>query len=61
MFKRNRDLQASANLAVDDFAFNNLFSVKKMRVQGEVTNLGNYTKFANCNRWTIYAVVSVRL
>ncbi|WP_180114044.1 translocation/assembly module TamB domain-containing protein [Acinetobacter sp. YH12063] len=29
-------LQASANIAIDDFAFNNLFSVKKIRVQGEL-------------------------
>ena len=29
-------LQASANLAVDNFSFNHLFSVKKMRVQGEL-------------------------
>ena len=29
-------LQASANLAVDNFGFNNLFSIKKMRVQGEL-------------------------
>ena len=29
-------LQASANLAVDNFGFNHLFSVKKMRVQGEL-------------------------
>ncbi|OTG77678.1 hypothetical protein B9T33_15160 [Acinetobacter sp. ANC 5054] len=29
-------LQASANIAVDDFAFNNLLSVKKIRIQGEL-------------------------
>jgi translocation and assembly module TamB len=29
-------LQATANLAVDDFGFNQLFSVKKLRVQGEL-------------------------
>lgn len=29
-------LQASANLAVDNFGFNNLFSIKKMRVQGQL-------------------------
>jgi translocation and assembly module TamB len=29
-------LQATANLAVDDFGFNNLFSVKKLRIQGEL-------------------------
>ncbi|OTG71666.1 hypothetical protein B9T23_15390 [Acinetobacter terrae] len=29
-------LQATANLAVDNFGFNNLFSVKKLRVQGEL-------------------------
>jgi len=29
-------LQATANLAVDDFGFNNLFNVKKLRIQGEL-------------------------
>jgi len=29
-------LRASTNLAVDDFAFNNLFSVQKIRVQGQL-------------------------
>ncbi len=29
-------LQATANLAVDDFAVNQLFSIKKLRVQGEL-------------------------
>lgn len=29
-------LQATANLAVDDFGFNQLFSVKKLRIQGEL-------------------------
>ncbi len=29
-------LQASTNIAVDDFALGNLFSVKKIRVQGEL-------------------------
>ncbi|WP_166169055.1 translocation/assembly module TamB domain-containing protein [Acinetobacter sp. SA01] len=29
-------LQATANLSVDDFGFNQLFSVKKLRVQGEL-------------------------
>ncbi|UDM39434.1 translocation/assembly module TamB domain-containing protein [Acinetobacter haemolyticus] len=29
-------LQATANLTVDDFGFNQLFSVKKLRVQGEL-------------------------
>lgn len=29
-------LQATANLAVDDFGFNNLVSIKKLRVQGEL-------------------------
>lgn len=29
-------LQATANLAVDDFGFNDLFSIKKLRVQGEL-------------------------
>src|SRR5690606_11956933 len=29
-------LQATANLAVDDFGFNNVFSIKKLRVQGQL-------------------------
>ncbi|WP_218696404.1 translocation/assembly module TamB domain-containing protein [Acinetobacter harbinensis] len=29
-------LQATANLAVDDFGFNNLLSIKKLRIQGEL-------------------------
>ena len=29
-------VQATANLAVDDFGFNNVFSIKKLRVQGQL-------------------------
>ncbi|WP_347461031.1 translocation/assembly module TamB domain-containing protein [Acinetobacter sp. ANC 7454] len=34
-------LRASANLAVDDFAFNNVFSVQKIRVQGQLPTSQN--------------------
>ncbi|ANF81897.1 hypothetical protein A3K93_06625 [Acinetobacter sp. NCu2D-2] len=34
-------LQASANLAMDDFAFNNVLSIKKIRVQGQLPTSAN--------------------
>ena len=34
-------LQATANLAVDQFSFNNIFSVRKLRLQGELPTSEN--------------------
>ena len=38
-------LQATANLAVDNFAFKNLFSVDKIRVRGQLPTTNHTTDF----------------